>query len=91
MQQTHISKFFEEINLHPVATFNGENFYDTRNVFDRHNFARDVKRNVPENCYMVQDKRYLLNEAGIVAFAFKKGISFVRFPVTPSHHQMSDF
>jgi len=43
-------------------------------VFDRHNFARDVRRNVKAEDWIFLKPRYLLTEQGIVQFAFRKNV-----------------
>lgn len=75
MQRTQLQHAIEEIGLTPCYHFNGRNYFDVREVFDRHNFARDVRRNVKEEDWIYVKPRYLLSEHGIVQYAFKKGVA----------------
>jgi hypothetical protein len=63
-----------ECGLFPCYFLAGRPFYDTREIFDRHNFARDVKRNVKETDWVFLKPRYLLSEHGILQFAFRKNV-----------------
>lgn len=57
----------------------GRVFYNTRDIFDRHNFARDAKRCLRDTDWILSTKNtYLLTKEGIVTFAFKKDTSKVR-------------
>ena len=53
----------------------GINFYDIGTVFERHNFARDVKRNLGTNDWATENGKIYLTESGIVKFAFKKDVN----------------
>jgi len=74
LQQSRLQALLAELSLVPAYHMNGRNFYDTREIFDRHNFARDVRRNVKENDWIFIKPRYLLSEHGIVQFAFRKNV-----------------
>jgi len=50
-------------------------FYDTKDVFDRHNFARQLKRNLLEEDYVIEKNKYYLSKIGIVTYAVKTGHS----------------
>jgi len=78
MQHSNLQRILAELGITPVYEYNGRTFYDTKDVFDRHNFARDVKRNVEEDDWVLEKTKYYLSERGIVSFAFKKGVTPVR-------------
>lgn len=75
MQQSNLQRILAELGITPVYEYNGRTFYDTKEVFDRHNFARDVKRNVEEDEWVLEKTKYYLSERGVVMFAFKKGVT----------------
>lgn len=75
MQQTYLTRAVYELGLLPCYQFEGKNYYDTREIFDRHNFARDVRRNVRPEDWLFLKPRYLLTEHGIVQFAFRKNVT----------------
>lgn len=75
IQQSQLQYVIEDLGLSPCYHLNGRNFFDVREVFDRHNFARDVRRNVKEEDWIYVKPRYLLSEHGIVQYAFKKGVA----------------
>jgi hypothetical protein len=75
MQQSYLQRAVYELGLLPCYQFEGKNYYDTREVFDRHNFARDVRRNVKPEDWLFLKPRYLLTEHGIVQFAFRKNVN----------------
>jgi len=58
-------------------------FYDVGNLFARHNFARDVKRNLNENDWAAENGKIFLTESGIVKFAFKKDFNALTEKIMP--------
>ena len=72
----------QSLELKSVASFAGsgvvalycQHIVFSLKVFDRHNFARDVRRNVKPDDWIFLKPRYLLTEQGIVQFAFRKNV-----------------
>lgn len=44
-------------------------FYDTKDAFDRHNFARDVKRNLDPTDYIYENRKYYPSAMGVINLA----------------------
>ena len=82
-QQSHLDRIFLELGITASCEYLGRVFYDTNDVFDRHNFARDLKRSVDENDWVLNGTKYLVSKEGILSFAFKRGSSQV-FPLSSS-------
>ncbi len=76
MHPTHLRRAIADLGLKPCYQRDGKNFFDTRTVFDRHNFARDVRRNVRPEDWIFVKPRFLLTERGIVQFAFRYATSY---------------
>jgi hypothetical protein len=72
LNETILQRIIREAGMVASYEYQGKTFYDTKDAFDRHNFARDVKRNVPETDWILEKTKYYLSEAGIVHFAFRK-------------------
>jgi len=75
--ESHLQHALRVLGMVIVLNLNGRNFYDTKGVFDRHNFARDVRRNVDEGDWIFKKPHYLLSERGIAQFAFRKQVDVV--------------
>jgi hypothetical protein len=70
--ETILQRVLREAGFKASYEYQGKTFYDTVDVFDRHNFARDVKRNVPDTEWILEKTKYYLSETGIVGYAFRK-------------------
>jgi hypothetical protein len=76
-QQSHLDRIFVELGITSAGEYHGRMFYDTNDAFDRHNFARDLKRCVNEGDWILNGSKYLVSKEGILVFAYKKGSSKV--------------
>lgn len=48
LEETKLTKVLRELNVKAKYEYEGKYFYDTSAVFDRHNFARDLRRVLKE-------------------------------------------
>jgi len=56
----------------PKLQFEGEVFYDTKELFSKHNLGRDVARYCESGDWYKNKKRFYLNARAIIALAFGK-------------------
>ena len=77
MQPSKLQCILAELGIVPVYKYQSRTFYDTSDVFSRHNFARDLKRTIDEEEWIYEHNKYYLSERGVVMFAFRRGHSKV--------------
>lgn len=79
--ETHLHRILLELGMKPSYTYQGEVFWDTCSVFDRHNLARDVKRTLDESEWVCEQTKYYISATGILRMGFIKGNGKVIDPV----------
>lgn len=67
--ETRIKRLLCEVGMIPYKYF-GVIYYDTVNVFDRHNFARNVKRSIDDYDWLCKNNKYYLTERGVITYIF---------------------
>src|SRR6185503_6934241 len=72
---TRLDNIITEFGMVASYEYQSMVFYDTKDVFDRHNFARQLKRNLLEEDYVIEKNKYYLSKIGIVTYAVKTGHS----------------
>lgn len=71
MSRTKLDDIFHDQGIMKVYEAEGQAFYDTCTVFDRHNFARDVKRTLDTDDYAQDEKggKYYISAFGVLRLA----------------------
>jgi hypothetical protein len=60
---------FEHHGILPKYMYEERVYYDTKDVFERHNFSREVKKKLPEEDFVVHEGKYYLSGKGILRLA----------------------
>jgi hypothetical protein len=67
-----VHQAFVAMKLDPVFSLGQIVFYNTKDLFKKHNFGRDVKRFVNKNDWCVYNNKYHLNARGVITLGFAK-------------------
>lgn len=67
-----VHQAFVQMKLDPVFSLGQIVFYNTKDLFKKHNFGRDVKRFVNKNDWCVYNNKYHLNARGVITLGFAK-------------------
>lgn len=68
---THTDIIFRRLNIKGAYTYEERIYYDTGDVFERHNFSRDVKRVLDDEDRIVVSNKYYITAKGIFFFGVK--------------------
>jgi len=67
--KTLIETIFENHGIVAAYDVCGHIFYDTKNVFERHNFGRNVRRLLEDKDFVIADTKYYPSAKGIMILA----------------------
>ena len=68
---SHLDKIFAAFKIEARYEYDGRVFYEAKDVFGKHNFARDAKRCLLEEDWIQEKGRYYISQRGIVKLAAK--------------------
>jgi hypothetical protein len=67
-----MNAFILSLGAMPKFNLGGETFYDTKEIFSKHNLGRDVARYCEPGDWHKSKKRFYMNARGVVALGFGK-------------------